>query len=128
MKKFIFCRVSGCQKNHPAERHFDLKRIKTCTKGPQDWPVAIDHITWHVKCKQNICKTVAMPPSRVLSATGHFIVPNGHKDLRATWPRPVVSHLLPEASTPSGIATKRCQPSVLSKQLLEYRSETLPFK
>ena len=46
-------------------------------------------------------------PSRVLRATGtspYHLVP---KHLRATWPRPEQSHLLPEACSPDGTDKRR---------------------
>ena len=49
-----------------------------------------------------LLSSLPVSPSRVLRASGtssYYLVP---KHLRATWPRPEQSHLLPEACSPNG--------------------------
>ena len=57
--------------------------------------------------RANCCRRTCRCPSRVLRAPGtspYQLVP---KHLRATWPRPEQSHLLPEACSPNGTDKRR---------------------
>ena len=54
-----------------------------------------------------LLSSLPVSPSRVLRAPGtssYHLVP---KHLRATWPRPEQSHLLPEACSPNGIDNRQ---------------------
>ena len=64
------------------------------------YAVMITHSS--LKTEQLLLSSLPVSPSRVLRAPGtssYHLVP---KHLRATWPRPEQSHLLPEACSPNG--------------------------
>ena len=106
---FIWSRISKFLR--PAQRYDDFKLIRiTCQ-------AACHGKTEHgifVKFKQSLNKRAKLlssylpgSPSRVLRAPGtspYHLVP---KHLRATWPRPEQSHLLPEACSPDGTDKRR---------------------
>ena len=102
---FVGSRISKFLR--PAQRYGDFKLIRiTC----QD--------ACHGKTEHGICQvlknrakllssSLLVSPSRVLRAAGtssYHLVP---KHLRATWPRPEQSHLLPEACSPNGTDNRR---------------------
>ena len=56
-----------------------------------------------------LSSSLPVSPSRVLRAPGTSLYHLVPKHLRATWPRPEQSHLLPEACSPNGTDNKQTE-------------------
>ena len=108
-KIFIGSRISKFLR--PAQRYDDFKHIKF-KKTSKTAVVLIAGVisgaisvpSRYHRCHLGTIGAISVPsvPSRVLRAPGtssYHLVP---KHLRATWPRPEQSHLLPEACSPNG--------------------------
>ena len=62
-------------------------------------------VSWQIRTKNRpklLSSSLPVSPSRVLRAPGTSLYHFVPKHLRATWPRPDQSHLLPEACSPNG--------------------------
>ena len=102
---FIGSRISKFLR--PAQRYDDFKLIRNT------WQAACHGKTEHgifVKFKKPaklLSSSLPVSPSRVLRATSTSLYHLVPKHLRATWPRPEQSHLLPEACSPNGTDNRR---------------------
>ena len=117
IKIFVWSRISKFLR--PAQRYDDFKLIKiTCQAachGKTEHGISLAKPLVMAKLNMSSLKNRAkllssylpVSPSRVLRAPGtspYHLVP---KHLRATWPRPEQSHLLPEACSPDGTDKRR---------------------
>ena len=84
---FVRARISKFK--HPAQRYNDCKLIKLKKRA------------------KLLLSSLPVSPSRVLRSPGTSLYHLVLKHLRATWPRPEQSHLLPEACSPNGTDKRR---------------------
>ena len=109
-EKLNFCRSRISKFLRPAQRYDDYKLIRiTCQAACHG---KAEHGIF-VKFKQRaklLLSYLPVSPSWVLRAPGTSSYHLVSKHLRATWPRPEQSHLLPEACSPNGTDKRRqCQ-------------------
>ena len=107
---FVGSRISKFLR--PAQRYDDFKLIKVVKVVKVAKPLVMAKLNMaYLSSLKNRAKLLSsylpVSPSRVLRAPGtspYHLVP---KHLRATWPRPEQSHLLPEACSPDGTDKRR---------------------
>ena len=97
------CSPNGTDKFlRPAQRYDDFKLIRITCQAACHGKTEHGILSSLKNRAKLLLSSLPVSPSRVLRAPGtssYHLVP---KHLRATWPRPEQSHLLPEACSPNG--------------------------
>ena len=99
-KIFVGSRISKFKR--PAQRYDNFKLIRIIAKPLVMAKLNMAYVSSLKNRAKLLLSSLPVSPSRVLRAPGtspYHLVP---KHLRATWPRPEQSHLLPEACSPNG--------------------------